>query len=253
MPAKDEERRLGAALARLLDYAAGLGFPVEIIVVDDGSTDRTAELAREAAARALRQAQGATGRVSLRLLRHERNRGKGAAVRTGALAANGDYVLYLDADGATPPEETPKLLRELDAGADVAIGSRVLPGGGDMRASQPAWRRMGGRLFALARRRLILADVQDTQCGFKAFRREVARDLFSRQRLEGWSFDAELLFLAQRLGYTVRQAPVEWRHVGDSIFERQLGIRSALREVCDLLRIRWLHGRVRREGDSGPA
>jgi dolichyl-phosphate beta-glucosyltransferase len=179
----------------------------------------------------------------MRVLQHERNLGKGAAVRTGALAASGDYVLYLDADLATLPDETPKLLRELDAGADVAIGTRNQPGGGDMRASQPAWRRVGGRLFALARTRLILADVYDTQCGFKAFRREAAQALFSRQRLEGWSFDSELLFLAKRLGYTVRQVPVQWRHVEGSQF--RLGLRSALRELRDLARIRWMHRGVR--------
>jgi glycosyltransferase involved in cell wall biosynthesis len=239
VPAKDEERRLGDSLARLLDYAARQEFPVEIIVVDDGSADRTAELAREAAS-----ASGGPRGVSLRVLLHEHNRGKGAAVRTGALAANGDYVLYLDADLATPPEETPKLLRELDAGADVAIGTRIQPGGGDLRASQPAWRRIGGRLFAIARKRLILSDVDDTQCGFKAFRREAAQALFSRQQLEGWSFDAELLFLAKRLDYTVRQAPVQWQHIEGSRF--QLGLGSALRELRDLLRIRWLHRGVRR-------
>ncbi|MBI4571299.1 MAG: glycosyltransferase family 2 protein [Chloroflexi bacterium] len=237
LPAYDEERRLGASLARLIDFAAGQPYESEIIVVDDGSHDRTAEIAREAAARA-------QGNVALRVLLHERNRGKGAAVRTGALAANGDYVLYLDADLATPPEETLKLLRELDAGADVAIGTRIQPGGGDLRASQPAWRRIGGRLFAIARKRLILSDVDDTQCGFKAFRREAAQALFSRQQLEGWSFDAELLFLAKRLGYTVRQTPVQWQHIEGSRF--QLGVRSALRELRDLLRIRWLHRGVRR-------
>ena len=179
------------------------------------------------------------------MIEHERNRGKGAAVRTGALAANGDFILYLDADLATAPEETAKLLGMLEADADLAIGSRVQPGGFDMRASQPAWRRVGGRLFAMARRRLLLADVDDTQCGFKAFRREAAQAIFSRQRLEGWAFDAELLYLAGKLGFSVRQVPIVWQHMEGSVF--RVGIGSSLREVRDLLRIRWLHRGVESE------
>ena len=232
---------MGDSLARLVEFAARQPYAVEIVVVDDGSADRTADVAREAAQRL---PEG----VSLRLLQHERNRGKGAAVRTGALAAAGDYILYLDADLATPPEETSKLLDALEAGADLAAGSRVQPGGPDLRASQPAWRRIGGRLFALARRRLLLSDVEDTQCGFKAFRRAAAQSIFPRQRLDGWAFDAELLFLARKLGFTVQQVPVAWRHVEGSSF--QLGIGSALREARDLLRIRWLHRGARREDEA---
>lgn len=235
VPAYNEERRLGDSLVRLVEFAARQPYGVEIIVVDDGSADRTAEIAREAT-------RNPPDGVSLRLLQHDGNRGKGAAVRTGALEGTGDYVLYLDADLATPPEETRKLLEALEAGADVAAGSRVQPGGADMRASEPAWRRIGGRLFAMARRRLILSNVEDTQCGFKAFTRPAAQAIFSRQRLERWSFDAELLFLADKLGLSVRQVPVEWHHVEGSSF--RLGAGSALREVFDLLRIRWLHREV---------
>lgn len=241
VPAYDEGRRLGDSLARLVAFAACQPYQAEIIVVDDGSADRTADIAREAA-------RNPPHGVSLRVLQHDGNRGKGAAVRTGVLEASGDYVLYLDADLATPPEETTKLLETLEAGVDVAVGSRVQPGGADMRASQPAWRRVGGRLFALARRRLLLSDVDDTQCGFKAFRRPAAQAIFSRQRLERWSFDAELLFLADKLGFSVRQVPVEWHHVEGSSFH--LGVGSALREVFDLLRIRWLH---RGAGGGRPA
>ena len=238
VPAYNEEARLGDSLVRLIGFSERQPYSVEIIVVDDGSADGTAALARDAGGQL-------AANVSLRVIQHERNRGKGAAVRTGALAAAGGTILYIDADLATSPEETPKLLEALDAGADVAIGSRVRPGGGDMRASQPAWRRIGGRLFALVRRRLLLADVEDTQCGFKAFRRSAAQALFSRQQLDGWTFDAELLYLAQRLGLSVRQVPVDWHHVEGSRF--QLGAGSAFREVRDLLRIRWLHRGVKAE------
>ena len=240
VPAYNEESRLGESLSRLIDFSARQRYAIEIVVVDDGSADRTPEIARAAAQRL---PEG----VSLRLLQHERNRGKGAAVRTGGLAATGDIILYMDADMAVPPEETPKLLEALAAGADVAAGSRVQPGGFDMRASQPAWRRVGGRVFAFARKRLLLSDVADTQCGFKALRREAAQAIFPRQRLDRWAFDSELLFLARRLGFSVRQVPVEWRHVEGSSFRLTVG--SALSEVVDLLRIRWLHRGVGPESE----
>ncbi|MGB2695346.1 MAG: dolichyl-phosphate beta-glucosyltransferase [Dehalococcoidia bacterium] len=232
VPAYNEESRLGSLLDRLIDYVARQPYDAEVLVVDDGSADATAEIARAAGQR-----------VPVRVLQHERNRGKGAAVRTGALAATGDVVLYMDADGATPPEETPKLLELLAAGADVAAGTRV-HAGADMRASQPTFRRVGGRLFKIARRRLLLSDIEDTQCGFKAFRRAAAQAIFPLQQLDGWAFDAEILYLARRLGFSVRQVPIEWHHVEGSRF--RLGIGSALREVRDLLRIRWMHRRVGR-------
>jgi dolichyl-phosphate beta-glucosyltransferase len=238
VPAYNEERRLGESLRRLIEYAAAQPYASEIIVVDDGSTDATPRIAREAAA------SPAPPRVTLRFLQHDRNRGKGAAVRTGMLTAAGDAALIVDADLAMPPEEIAKLLDVRAAGGDVAAGSRIQPSGYDLRASQPAWRRLGGKLFTFVRKRILLPDFADTQCGFKAFRREAARALFSRQQLDGWAFDAELLYLAQRLGFSVRQVPVEWRNVEGSTF--RLGVGSALRELRDLLRIRWLHRGVRR-------
>jgi glycosyltransferase involved in cell wall biosynthesis len=181
--------------------------------------------------------------VTFRVVQHERNRGKGAAVRTGVQAAAGEYILYYDADMAMPPEETTKLLAALEA-ADLAAGTRIHPDGTDMRVSQPGWRRYGGKLFTFVRKRILLPDFADTQCGFKAFRREAAKELFSRQQLDGWAFDAELLYLAQRLGYSVRQVPVEWHNVEGSTFH--IGVGSAVRELRDLLRIRWMHRGVKR-------
>ncbi len=232
VPAYNEEERLGDSLAKLIAYSADLPYAIEIIVVDDGSADRTAEIATAAIA-------DLPDGLSAKLIKHEVNRGKGAAVRTGALAASSDVVLYLDADLSTQPNQTPKLLAALANGADIAIGSRIRPEGGDMRASQPAWRRVGGRMFAVLRRRLLLSDIEDTQCGFKALSRPAAQAIFSRQQLDGWAFDAELLYLAHRLGYNVVQVPIEWRHVEGSRFK--LGAGSAYREVRDLVRVRWLH------------
>jgi dolichyl-phosphate beta-glucosyltransferase len=235
VPAYDEERRLGGSLQRLIEFCQRQPYESELIIVDDGSSDRTAAIASTAG----ESASGGPARVSFRLLQHDRNRGKGAAVRTGVLAATGDDILYLDADLATPPEEIPKLLEALNNGNDLAIGVRIQPGGYDMRDSEPAGRRIGGHIFTFVRRRLLLSDVYDTQCGFKAFRKEAAQKLFPLQRLDGWAFDAELLFMAERLGLSIRQIPVEWRHVEGSRF--RITIASALHELRDLARIRWLH------------
>jgi dolichyl-phosphate beta-glucosyltransferase len=237
VPAYNEGKRLGGSLARLIAYAKQQPYTSEIIVVDDGSADETAAIAEGAGTQA-------GGTVSFRVLRHERNRGKGAAVRTGVLEAAGEVVLSFDADLAMPPEETPKLLDAVSGGADIAAGSRIQPGGYDMRASQPAWRRIGGRAFALVRARLVPTGIKDTQCGFKAYRREAAQAIFPRQRLEGWTFDVELLYLARKLGFSIAQVPIEWQHAEDSRFQLTAG--SALREVRDLLRIRWLHRGVKR-------
>lgn len=232
VPAYNEERRLGPSLGRLLAFAAAQGYPVEIIIVDDGSTDRTADLVREAAA-------GAPSGVSLRLMQHEHNLGKGAAVRTGCLAAAGEFVAYLDADLATPPEETLKVLLALEEGADVAAGSRRQPGGYDMRSSRPIHRRALGAAYSRAQRLLLMPDIVDSQCPLKGFRREAARQVFAQQRLSGWAFDAEVLFLARRLGLRLAQVPVEWRHVAGS--RLRTGPVQALRILWDLLRLRWLH------------
>lgn len=234
MPAYNEEARLGSSLRRLTAFAAAQDCPVELIVVDDGSTDRTPQLAQEAAA-------ALPDNVSLRLIEHERNAGKGAAVRTGCLAAAGEHVVYLDADLATPPEEVPKLLAALEGGADVAAGSRVQPGGYDMRATQPLHRRLLGSLYTLIRRRLLLPDIVDSQCPLKGFRREAAQAIFARQRLSGWAFDAEVLYLAHKLGLRTQEVPVEWRHVAGS--RLRAGPLEAFPVLWDLLRLRWLHRR----------
>lgn len=234
VPACNEEARLGSSLERLVAFAAAQGYPVELVVVDDGSTDRTPQLVREAAATV-------PANVSLRLIQHERNMGKGAAVRTGCLAAAGEHVVYLDADLATPPEEAPKLLAALEGGADVAAGNRVQPSGYDMRATQPLHRRLLGSLYTLMRRRLLLPHIVDSQCPLKGFRGQAAQAIFARQRLSGWAFDAEVLYLAHKLGLRTQQVPVEWRHVGGS--RLRTGPLDALRVLCDLLRVRWLHRR----------
>lgn len=232
VPAYDEESRLPSSLQALGEFAAAFAQPVELVLVDDGSRDGTVEVAREAEAHL-------PPNVTLRLVSCAVNGGKGAAVRAGAFFATGGVVVVLDADLNTPPSEVYKVLDRLAQGFDVVAGTRIQPGGFDMRASQPLSRRLAGRLFTRVRSLLLLPQIDDTQCPLKGFRREAALAVFVRQRLGGWSFDAEILYIAQRLGFRVGQVPVEWRHVGDSRVRVSLG--TSLTVLRDLLRIRWTH------------
>ncbi|HYM16306.1 MAG TPA: dolichyl-phosphate beta-glucosyltransferase [Dehalococcoidia bacterium] len=231
LPAYNEEARLPASLDRVIAFLAQQPFGSEIVIADDGSRDGTAAIVRG------RTGAGLPPGVAVRLVQHATNQGKGAAIRTGILAAEGRYVFFLDADLATPPEDALKLLTELEEGAPVAIGSRLQPDGSDMRASQPAQRRMVGRLFTLMRKAMrVLPDIEDTQCPMKGFEREVARAVFQRQRLRGWIFDAEVLHIARQLGYRIVSVPVSWRHVDGS----RLRVRpqQAYEVARDLVRLR---------------
>src|SRR5438552_9013431 len=238
MPAFNEEARLPRGLEDVIAFAATLPQDVELIVVDDGSSDRTPDIVWSAQDGAL------PANVAVRLEQHERQQGKGAAIRTGCLAARGEYVFFIDADLATPPEEITKLLQALQNGAPIAIGSRIQPDGSDMRASQPLQRRFVGRLFTTMRKLLrVLPDIDDTQCPMKGFRHDVAADVFPRQRLRGWIFDAEVLYIARMLGYGIVTRPVVWRHVDGS----RLRVRptQAFEVARDLIRLRFMHRRER--------
>jgi dolichyl-phosphate beta-glucosyltransferase len=193
-------------------------------VVDDGSTDRTSALVREH-----------VGAIpELHLVRLGANQGKGFAVRTGVLNARGERVLFADADGATPMAELARLEAALDAGADAAIGSRAL--GTDAVTVQKRWyRHVMGRGFHALVGLLTVADYADTQCGFKLFRGPVAHDLFSRMRMNGFSFDVELLLMAKRRGYRVAEVPVNWVHQPGSRINLVL---DSLRMARDLFTIR---------------
>lgn len=232
VPAYNEAARLPAALSRLAAHFRAHPRASELILVDDGSSDATPELLARAGA-------DVPADVRVRVLRHRRNRGKGGAVRSGCLAATGRYVMYIDADLAVPLTEMEPLLAALDAGADVAIGSRIHPDGRDMRASQPLRRRLGGKAFTWLRQRLAVPEIVDTQCPMKAFRAEVVPRVFARQKLSGWAFDAEILFLARREGLTIREIPVQWQHMEGS--KLQPGVRLALRSLRDLVRLRLVH------------
>ena len=205
IPAYNEARRIMPTLRQIHAYMARLGQHCELIVVDDGSQDGTADLVR----------QYARETHDVRLIVNRGNRGKGYSVRQGMLAATGEALLMCDADLSAPIEELEKLLPWLERGCDVVIGSRDLP---DSRLDppQPATRRRMAWLFRALRRGLLMPKLRDTQCGFKLFQCEAAREIFARQRVNGWLFDCEVLGIAEKLGYQIEEVGIIWRNDPDS-------------------------------------
>jgi glycosyltransferase involved in cell wall biosynthesis len=198
----------------------------EIIVVDDGSADGTAAVAERCAA----------VRPNVRMLRNPGNRGKGYSVRHGMLEAKGEWALFSDADLSAPIEELEKLWEAVQrSGAEVAIGSRAL-NRKLIGVHQSAFREYGGRIFNLVLRIVTGLPFWDTQCGFKLFRADAAREIFRRQRSEGFGFDAEALFIARRLGYQIFEVPVRWNHVEGT---KMRLFSDTLRMVTDLVSTRW--------------
>lgn len=227
IPAYNEELRLGDTLTRVLAYLATQAYTAEVVVVDDGSTDRTVGVAqgfvREGAA------------VPVRVVVQGQNLGKGAAVRTGmAEAARGQYRVFYDADGSTPIEELECLWPCFEAGADVVIGSRALPGAEIVQHQRP-YREAMGRANNLLLRALGITRFRDTQCGFKGFTAAACAVVFPRQTIERFSFDAELLYIAVKHGLRVAEVPVRWKNSPDS---RVNPLTDATRMVLDLLTIR---------------
>jgi glycosyltransferase involved in cell wall biosynthesis len=226
IPAYNEERRLPSTLDTVLTWLNGsASTDAEVLVVDDGSGDGTA---------ALVEARSAVD-PRVRLLRNPGNRGKGYAVRHGMLEARGAWIVFSDADLSAPIEELPKLLGAAQGkNAAVAIGSRAL----DrtlIGVHQSRWREMSGIVFNLLMRLLTGLPFADTQCGFKLYRRDAARQVFERQRLEGFGFDVEDLFIAHRLGLAAIEVPVKWNNVEGT----KVGLTQGLRSFLDLLVIRW--------------
>ena len=243
VPAYNEERRLPDTLRKITSFLQSKSYPAQIVVVDDGSLDSTA----------LQVQRLAEQNPMLRLLRNEHH-GKAFTVRTGMLAADGHYILFTDADGATPIEETDKLLPHLIEGCDVVIASRE--GMGALRHGEPWFRHLMGRVFNFIVRTLAVPGIQDTQCGFKAFRQEAARDLFEHMQLyRGGAvpvlgamltgFDVEILFLARKWGYRIAEVPVQWFYGTDSKINP---LKDSWRNLTDVLQVRWndLRGRYRR-------
>ena len=225
IPAYNEEERLGPTLERILAFTQSRDWNAEILVVNDGSRDRTPDIVSSYSKKY----------AAVRLLNNPGNRGKGYSVRNGVLNATGEFILFTDADMSSPIEEAPKLLQALANGFDIAIGSRWARSELQTRRQSLA-RQFLGRVFNILLRVLLRLDFKDTQCGFKAFRREAARAVFPLQRIEGWGFDPEVLFLADRLGFRIAEIPVRWGH---DTRTRINPVVDGSRMVSDMLLIRW--------------
>ena len=222
IPAYNEESRLPGTLEQVFRFIEKQSFPSEVIVVENGSTDRTYEIAQEFAKH----------NSSLRVIQNDW-RGKGRAVQRGVKEAKGEYVFLCDADLSMPIEEISKFIPPQLQSMDIAIASREAPGA--VRYHEPYYRHFTGRVFNTLIRLLVLPGLQDTQCGFKCIRAEVARDIFRYQTLTGWAFDVELLYIARHHGYQVVEIPIDWYFNADSKISV---LRDSQRMFLDLLLIR---------------
>lgn len=225
IPAYNESARLGKTLNRVLTYIHERGLDAEVIVVNDGSTDNTTEIVLSFAAKD----------TAVRLVENPGNHGKGYSVRNGMLHARGDVVLFTDADLSSPIEEAPKLFEALDAGADIAIGSRWLRSETQTQR-QPLYRQIFGRVFNFLLRTTLGLQFKDTQCGFKAFKQPAVQAIFPLQKIERWGFDPEVLFLARKFGFKVQEVPVLWGHSGGT---RINPLVDGSRMFLEMLHIRW--------------
>ena len=241
IPAYNEGARISATLEKVLTFCNQQEWDAEVIVVDDGSTDNTSAIVEEFAAR----------HPNLHLVENPGNRGKGYSVRNGMLHANGDLILFSDADLSSPIEECDKLFEAIDKGADVAIGSRWVRTELQVQR-QPLHRRIFGRAFNLALRAVLGLRFKDTQCGFKAFTRRASHSIFPLQHIERWGFDPEILFLAQRFGLHVEEVPVQWAHREGTHISP---LRDGMRMLSEMLRVRWyaLSGKYDPSTTSVPA
>ncbi|MFZ5802774.1 MAG: dolichyl-phosphate beta-glucosyltransferase [Candidatus Omnitrophota bacterium] len=226
VPAFNEEKRVPLTLPGVVDYLRRQSFSSEIILVDDGSMDAT-----------VREAERVLDDFEHKILRNEQNRGKGYSVRRGILASRGRYVLFSDADFSTPIEEVEGFLTELEKNYGIVIGSRALANS-QIEEHQPFWREIMGRVFNRFAQIFAFRDILDSQCGFKAFRGDLARRLFAQQKLDGFSFDAEILYLAQKEGILILEKPVVWRNSPQS---RVKLLSDPVKMFFDLVKIRWLH------------
>lgn len=222
LPVYNEEARLPAALEKLEAFVNAAAYSCEVLVVENGSQDRTLEIACSY-----------KNRIPYLSVLKETQRGKGLAVRSGMLAARGDFRFFCDVDFSMPVEQITRFLPPAQDPLDVAIGSREAPG--SIRYNEPQYRHFTGRVFNTIVRWLALPGLQDTQCGFKCFPAEVARRVFPLQTMTGWAFDVEVLFIARRLGYRVVEVPIDWYFNADS---RVSVLKDSLRMAADLLAIR---------------
>ncbi len=225
IPAFNEEVRLHDTISKVQSFLQNQPYESETIVVNDGSTDKTADSVR----------QYADFSPPIRLVSYIQNRGKGYAVRQGVFAARGKYILFSDADLSTPIEETTRLLPYLtDKDYDLAIASRAVKGA-KITSHQPLYRELGGKTLNLIIQMLAVPGVKDTQCGFKLFKKHVAKDIFERAIVDGWGFDVEVLYLARKMGFVACEVPVTWSHAEGSTIHP---FRAACEIIADIIKMR---------------
>jgi dolichyl-phosphate beta-glucosyltransferase len=222
VPAYNEEGRLPQTLPRIVDFVQAQEYAAEVIVVDDGSADGTCGVVEEIAAAA----------PFVRLIRNE-HRGKGYAVKTGGMAAAGDFIFLCDADLSMPIEEVAHFLPPALEEYDVAIGSREVEGA--RRYDEPGLRHLMGRVFNTLVRVLAVRGFQDTQAGFKCFAREAAREMFPYQTMDGFGFDVEILFIAQKRGFRIVEVPINWYYMSNS---RVSPVSDSVRMFREILQVR---------------
>jgi dolichyl-phosphate beta-glucosyltransferase len=224
IPAFNEEKRLPKTLKEIDDYLKKQNYTFEIIVVSDGSTDRTCELVEELKSKIL----------NLKLICEKKNRGKGYAVKIGMLNAQGEFRLFTDADNSTPISEIEKFLPEFEKGADIVIASRELKGA-ILDPPQPLFRRFVGEVFKYLRKIIVgLWEIQDTQCGFKCFKGEVAEKIFPKAKIERFAFDPEILLIAKKMGFKIKEVPVYWKND----LQSKVKFKSMVKMLVDLFKIK---------------
>jgi dolichyl-phosphate beta-glucosyltransferase len=232
IPAYNEEKRIKGSLSETCAFLNDSGMEYEIVVVDDGSTDGTSRIVERLV----------TDFPKVKLVRYEENKGKGHALRTGVLVTKGDFVLVMDADLSTPMEELWKLMPYLSDGRfDVAIGSRALALS-DIIKKQPWWRQGMGKMFNKIVKTLVIGDFSDTQCGFKLFGGDVARNLFGEAKIDRFAYDVEILARAKRKGCRIKEVPIRWI---DSPESRVDPLKDSLQMLVDLVRIRFMVGKAK--------
>lgn len=226
IPAFNEEARIGESLDKIRRYFSQREMSVEVIVVDDGSNDNTLPVSTQ-------RLRG----IPHQILRNGTNRGKGYSVRRGINVATGDRILFTDADLSTPIDELDRLMRQLDEGCEIAIGSRAVTSS-KIEVHQSLFREIMGKIFNRIARFLTFRKIHDSQCGFKVFKKDAAKKIFACQKIDGFCFDAEVLYLAQKMGYRIAEVGVRWINSPQS---RVKIVVDSTRMFFDLFRIRLLH------------
>lgn len=226
IPAFNESKRIQFALKTIVQYLENR-FDYEIIVIDDGSTDNTFDSVMEII----------KNNQKIKYLKNEKNYGKGFSIKKGMLCAKKEYLLFSDADLSTPIEEVEKLIKYLEEGYDIAIGSRSLKDS-EILIKQPFYRRIIGKTFNLLVKFFGLAEFNDTQCGFKLFKKEVALEIFKKVKIDHFAFDVEVLYLAKKKGYSIKEVPVQWKNSPASRIKPLL---DSLKMFIDLIKIRFIY------------